>query len=424
MNLRLLAAEVINDVTDGRSLDQVLPPTLETLYDSRDRAFVQALCYGVCRNYTRLDVLASMLLEKPMKAKDSDVHALILVGLYQLTEMRVPAHAAVAETVEAAKALKKVWARGLVNAVLRAYLRHPTLDFSDDDEARWSHPYWWINAMKAAWPEHAESMLEANNAHPPMSLRARDRQKTMAALHEAQIEAAIIPETTHGIVLAEPRSVESIPGFLAGDVSVQDGAAQLAAELLPLQPGQRVLDACAAPGGKLTHLLDAEPRLKEVVAVEKDRSRLVSIHENLTRLGLSATVKCADVKQLKDWWDNTPFDAILLDVPCSASGVVRRHPDIKLHRSPEDIKAFAKEQAAILKAVWPCLAAGGTLVYATCSVFPEENDGVISAFLATHTDAMVQPIEADWGVKTPVGRQLLTGQHGMDGFYYARLRKN
>lgn len=423
MNLRLIAAEVIDEVTDGRSLDHVLPLYLEPIKDARDRAFVQAMCYGICRSYTKLDVMLSSFLEKPMKAKDSDVHALMMVGLYQLSEMRVPAHAAVSETVEAAKSLKKNWARGLVNAVLRAYLRHPDLDFSEDLEARYAHPYWWIDAYRKAWPNDYEVILEANNMHPPMVLRARDREKSLAALTSAGIAASALNETQNGIVLNEPSAVEGLPGFLEGELSVQDGAAQLAADLLPLKPGMRVLDACAAPGGKLTHLLDREPALKEVVAIDKDRARLALIHDNLKRHQQTATVIAADVKATQQWWDKTPFDCILLDAPCSASGVIRRHPDIKLLRQPEDIKVLAREQAAILKALWPTLAKGGTLLYVTCSVFPDENDAVISAFLAAHPDAQQETLAVQWGVATKHGRQVLTGQHDMDGFYYARLRK-
>jgi 16S rRNA (cytosine967-C5)-methyltransferase len=422
MNLRLIAAEVIDEVTDGRSLDQVLPHYLEPIKDARDRAFVQALCYGVCRSYTKLDVMLSSFLEKPMKAKDSDVHALMMVGLYQLAEMRVPAHAAVSETVEAAKSLKKQWARGLVNAVLRAYLRQPNLDFSDDLEALYAHPYWWIDAYRKAWPQDYEVILEANNMHPPMVLRARDREKSLAALNAAGIVANPLDQTQHGIVLAEPSSVEALPGFAEGELSVQDGAAQLAAGLLSLKPGMHVLDACAAPGGKLTHLLEAEPTLT-VVAVEKDRARAILINDNLKRHQQTATVITADVKATQQWWDQKPFDCILLDAPCSASGVIRRHPDIKLLRQPEDIKMLAREQTAILKALWPTLAKGGTLLYVTCSVFPEENDAVIASFLTTHPDAQQENLAVHWGVATKHGRQVLTGQHDMDGFYYARLRK-
>lgn len=423
MNLRLIAAEVIDEVTDGRSLDQVLPLHLEPIKDARDRAFVQAMCYGICRSYTKLDVMLSSFLEKPMKAKDSDVHALMMVGLYQLAEMRVPAHAAVSETVEASKNLKKQWARGLVNAVLRAYLRQPDLDFSDDEEAFYAHPYWWIDAYRKAWPQDYQAILAANNAHPPMVLRARDREKSLAALHTAGISANALEKTSHGIILGEPKPVEALPGFAEGELSVQDGAAQFAAELLPLKPGMRVLDACAAPGGKLTHLIEREPKLAEVVAVEKDRARVALIHDNLKRHHQTATVITADVKATQQWWDKTPFDCILLDAPCSASGVIRRHPDIKLLRQPDDIKVLAREQSAILNALWPTLAKGGTLLYVTCSVFPEENDAVISSFLNTHPDALQETLVVDWGVTTKHGRQVLTGQHDMDGFYYARLRK-
>ncbi len=423
MNIRYYAALVIDQITEGRSLDQVMPIYLEKIVDPRDKGLLQALCYGVCRFYTRLDVMASAFLDKPMKAKDSDIHALILVGLYQLSEMRVPAHAAVAETVNAAKLLSKKWAPGLANAVLRAYLRHPTLDFSDDEEAAYAHPYWWISALRQAWPGQWEKMLEANNAHPPFALRAKDREASLSALEAAGHKVMPIKATNTGLVLEEAVPVDELPGFLVGALSVQDGAAQLAASLLPLKRDARVLDACAAPGGKLTHILQNQPHLAEVVAVEKDASRMKSIQENLDRLDLSATLICADAKKTASWWDEQSFDEILLDAPCSASGVVRRHPDIKLLRQAADIAALAKQQLSLLKALWPTLAEGGTLVYATCSVFPQENEGVIKAFLAEEPSAEPWLIEADWGVATGYGRQILTGEQGMDGFYYARLRK-
>lgn len=424
MNLRLIAAEVIDDVTDGRALDQALTHHLKLIHETKDRAFVQAICYGVCRFYNKLDVMISHFLTKPMKAKDSDVHALIMVGLYQLVDMRVPAHAAVSETVEAAKGLNKPWARGLVNAVLRAYLRHPTLDFSDDLEAYYTHPLWWITKLKTDWPDQYEAILIANNEHPPFALRARNREISLAILEQKGLQAKAIPETLQGLVVDPPVPVEELPGFREGDLSVQDGAAQLAVELLPLKVGMRVLDACAAPGGKLTHILTRELGLKWVLAVEVDEKRIASIHENLNRLHLQAKVVCADIKKRDAWWDNQPFDSILLDVPCSASGVVRRHPDIKLLREPTDIKKLAIEQRQILETVWSTLAVGGTVLYVTCSVFHEENDQVINEFMKKQTNVVCDKIELPVGRQTAHGWQILPGEAGMDGFYYARLRKN
>lgn len=428
-NLRLTAANIINAVTEGRSLSDCLESTLSNLKDSRDRAFVQAICYGVCRFYSRLDFVLSRLLEKPMKAKDSDVHALILVGLYQLMDMRVAQYAAVDETVNATEKLKKPWARGLVNAVLREYLRRKEqieAEIPEDEEAQYAHPYWLIDALKEAWPNQWEAILAANNEHPAFALRVNQRHLNrddyLKKLAEKNISAAPISETQHGIVLEEAVAVDELPGFKKGDISVQDGAAQLAAELMMLEPHQHVLDACAAPGGKLMHILEIEPTAN-CVAVEKDRNRILSIKDNLARLGFDAKIIHADANDTDTWWDGELFDRILLDAPCSASGVIRRHPDIKLLREDDDIPALAEEQFMLLDALWSLLKPGGILLYATCSIFPEENVEVIKQFLADHADAKEEKIVADWGIACEVGRQILPGMHGMDGFYYARLRK-
>lgn len=425
-NLRLLAARIINDVTDGRSLSDCLEPTLKTLKDSRDRALVQAICYGVCRYYTRLDVMLSYLLKKPMNAEDSDVHALLLVGLYQLMDMRVAQHAAVSETVNAVEKMKKPWARGFVNAVLREYLRnHEALEerLQEDEEAHYAHPDWWIQTIKKAWPEQWEAILAANNAHPPFSLRVNQRIQKRDDYLEKVVGHAIA-ETQSGIVLDTPMPAEDLPGFYQGEVSVQDGAAQLAAELLDLKPNLRVLDACSAPGGKLTHILEIEPNLAACVAVEVDPERTKSIKENLARLRLQATCLTADASDVSAWWDGQQFDRILVDAPCSASGVIRRHPDIKLLRELNDLKGLVKEQRELLDALWPTLSADGVLLYATCSVFPQENVETVKAFLASHPDAHEDKIDAAWGVACEVGRQILPGMHGMDGFYYALIKKH
>lgn len=428
-NIRLIAARIIEQVGTGRSLSDCFESTLITIKDPRDRAFVQAVCYGICRLYSRLDVILSQLLQKPMHAKDSDVHALLLVGLYQLIAMRVPDYAAVTETVNATAKLKKAWARGFVNAILRSYLRQrDELEsiINEDEEANYLHPGWWIELTRQAWPDQWETILEANNQHPPFSLRVNtqkySREKYLEILQSREMTAHVISETNSGIILNDPIQAEELPDFAEGAVSVQDGAAQLAAQLLDVEKGQHVLDACAAPGGKLTHLLECEPTLS-MVAVEKDKSRIVSIKENLRRLKLDATCKCADAAKLDTWWDGKPFDRILLDAPCSASGVVRRHPDIKLLRQPGDIKALAKEQLRLLKALWQTLAVGGKLLYVTCSIFPEENVETIRQFLASQPDAREEKINASWGVACEFGRQILPGMHEMDGFYYALLVK-
>lgn len=424
-----MAAEIINLVTSGHSLAECLPAKLDKMTDARDRAFVQALCYGVCRFYSRLDVVLSHLLTKPMKEKDSDVHALLLVGLYQLMEMQTAPHAAVSETVNAVQALKKSWARGFVNAVLREYLRQQeSLNnvMEQDDEAKYAHPAWWIKALKKAWPQQWEAILQANNQHPPFSLRVnvshQNRENYLAKLQQQELSAHVIAHTEQGIILDNPVNVEQLPAFADGGVTVQDGAAQLAATLLQLQPHQRVLDACAAPGGKLTHILELAPDA-EVIAIEKESSRLAAIQENLTRLHQRAKIHCADAAKLDSWWDKKPFDKILLDAPCSASGVIRRHPDIKLLRQPADLRALQKEQYHLLTQLWQTLAPNGLLVYATCSVMPEENQNNIERFLAEHSDAVEEKIQAEWGVALSCGWQILSGMCEMDGFYYACIRK-
>lgn len=429
-NLRLLAARIINEVTEGRSLSDSLEVRLPSLEDTRDQAFVQALCYGVCRYYTRLDIMLSYLLKKPMKAKDSDLHALLLVGLYQLMEMRVPEYAAVTETVNAADKFKKSWGRGLVNAVLREYIRNRQQlndKMSEEVESEYAHPEWWIEAVQEAWPDNWQAILIANNAHPPFALRVNQQRKTRAdyllALKAQGIEADSIPETENGIIIASPIHVEALPGFANGEVSVQDGAAQLAAEILNVEKGMRVLDACAAPGGKLTHILEIAPSLT-VIAVEKEATRMAAIQENLKRLQLKAECHCEDAIDVEKWWDGQLFDRILIDAPCSASGVIRRHPDIKLLRDPDDIPMLAEQQLALLQALWPLLKPGGLLVYATCSIFPEENTGTMRQFLENNSDAIEEKIEANWGLPCEIGRQILPGMQQMDGFYYARVKKS
>ncbi len=432
INIREIAARVIYQVTEGHSLAECLRDELEAIKNKkRDCAFVQAVSYGVCRHYATLDVILSHLLKKPMKADDTDVHALIMVGLYQLRYMRVPQHAAVAETVNASAVLGKAWARGFINAILREYLReHEKIEvlIELDEEAQLAHPMWWIDATKKAWPNDWKSILNANNEHPPFSLRinaAKTTREKYLAENSAKITGSITPiaETEQGITLEAAIPVEDIPGFNQGVVSVQDGAAQLAASLLELKPNLRVLDACAAPGGKLTHILELCPELEACVAIESEAARMHLIHDNLKRLKQDATCICADAGIVKKWWDGKLFDRILLDAPCSASGVIRRHPDIKLLRQPTDIETLSAKQLDLLKALWPLLAPGGIFLYATCSIFPEENADVLRRFMAETPDASEKPLPETFGVKCEIGRQILPGQHGMDGFYYAKLVK-
>lgn len=428
MNLRALAAKVINKVlADGCSLTDSLSDVVAQCRDARDQAFIQALCFGVCRRFFYLDDILQVLLEKQLKDKDQDIYALLLVGLFQLSDMRVPDHAAVAETVSAADVFKKTWAKNLINAVLRNYQRREgELKLKLSKEAYYDHPTWMMEKFKHDWPHDWKTIIAANNQHPPFSLRVNQlhvsRDDYLARLAEKNILAHSIPETLSGISLEQPLNVQYVPGFAAGDVSVQDGAAQLAALLLKLEPGQYVLDACSAPGGKAAHILELQPDI-ELVAVDSNPERLKSVFETMHRLELSAKILCADASKPADWWDGRLFDRILLDAPCSASGVIRRHPDIKLLRDADDVKKLAPLQKLLINTMWDMLKPGGLLVYATCSVFLEENTDVLSTFLKEHADAKEEKIQAAFGKDCEVGKQILPDMLGMDGFYYGCLRK-
>jgi 16S rRNA (cytosine967-C5)-methyltransferase len=428
LNTRWIAARVITRVLqDGQSLTSALDNALKTIESAQDKAFIQAICYGVCRHYHRLDFILNALLDKPLKVVE--VKALILIGLYQLKCMRVKPHAAVSETVQAARSLP--WARALINAVLRGYLRkQDDLEHQADKvkTAALSHPDWLIRQLEQDWPTQAEIILFENNQPPPMVLRVNlaktSRDFYCQMLMEQNLSAQALSFCPAGIILEKPVPIEALPKFAEGWVSVQDGAAQLAAKLLAAQPGQRVLDVCAAPGGKTAHLLEQQPGISELVAVDIDENRMLRVKENLRRLGLHATLIVADASRPDDWWDGKPFDRILLDAPCSATGVIRRHSDIKLLRRLADIAALAATQKNILDAIWPLLASGGTLLYATCSVLKQENESQMLAFLSTHDDATELPItDEGWGIPGGFGRQVLTGESSMDGFYYARIIK-
>ncbi|WP_223553491.1 16S rRNA (cytosine(967)-C(5))-methyltransferase RsmB [Pseudomonas sp. BF-R-01] len=430
MNPRLAAAKALAAVLNGKaSLNSSLPTQMDKVED-RDRGFTQDLAFGTARWQPRLSALAAKLLQKPFKAADADVEALLLVGLYQLLYTRVPAHAAIGETVGCADKLKKPWAKALLNAVLRRAQRESEAllaELEHDPVVRTAHPRWLQKSLKAFWPEQWEAICAANNAHPPMILRVNRRHHSRDAylglLTDAGIAATPCVYSRDGIILDAAADVRSLPGFAEGWISVQDEAAQLAADLLDLAPGQRVLDACCAPGGKTCHILEAEPALAGVVAVDLEAKRLVRVRENLARLGLSAELIAADGRDTATWWDGKPFQRILLDAPCSATGVIRRHPDIKLTRQPDDIAALAVLQGELLDAMWITLEVGGILLYATCSTLPTENTEVIEAFLARTPGARELDLATTAGIKQPHGRQLLAQEGGHDGFYYAKLIK-
>jgi 16S rRNA (cytosine967-C5)-methyltransferase len=430
MNPRLAAAKALAAVLNGKaSLNSSLPTQLDKVED-RDRGFTQDLAFGTARWQPRLSALAAKLLQKPFKAADADVEALLLVGLYQLLYTRVPAHAAIGETVGCADKLKKPWAKALLNAVLRRAQRESEAllaELEHDPVVRTAHPRWLQKSLKAFWPQQWEAICAANNAHPPMILRVNRRHHQRDAylklLSDAGLSATPCAYSVDGIVLEAATDVRSLPGFAEGWISVQDEAAQLAADLLDLAPGQRVLDACCAPGGKTCHILEVEKDLAQVVAVDLEAKRLVRVRENLARLGLSAELIAADGRDTATWWDGKAFQRILLDAPCSATGVIRRHPDIKLTRQADDIAALAALQGELLDALWPTLEVGGILLYATCSTLPTENTEVIEAFLARTSGARELDLATAAGIKQPHGRQLLAQEGGHDGFYYAKLIK-
>ncbi|MCW8903775.1 16S rRNA (cytosine(967)-C(5))-methyltransferase RsmB [Sedimenticola sp.] len=426
-NPRVAAARLLRQLADGRSISDLLEQGLDAV-SPRDRGLVKEFCFGVARWRPRLERIAGQLLSKPIKPKEGEVQALILLGLYQLIYMRVAPHAAVAETVEAARLLRKAWAVGLINALLRRFQREreTLLALADADPlGRYAMPGWLLKRIRTDWPEHWEAILQATNCHPPMSLRVNlatnNREQYLSLLAASGIETAPIPHVPSGLVLGTPMDAEALPGFAEGRVSVQDGGAQLAAVLLDLQAGQQVLDACAAPGGKSGHIMEAAA--VQLTAMDLDQRRLERVRQNLQRLWVTAAVAQGDAAKPQGAWADRQYDRILLDVPCSATGVIRRHPDIKLLRRAQDIPALVKIQGEILRAVWPLLKPGGLLLYATCSLLSDENEGQVRRFLEQATDARERVIMADWGHCRPVGRQTLPGEATMDGFYYACLEK-
>jgi 16S rRNA (cytosine967-C5)-methyltransferase len=421
----------------GRTADDALSP-----FDSaKDRSAVRAITLGTVRWYLRLTAVLDRLLERPEKLVP-EIRALLATALHQIEYSRNPPHASVDAAVDAARVLRQERAAGLVNGVLRRFLREKQALLAGADESlatRTAHPQWLVDELQAAWPTHLDAMLEANNKHPPMVLRVDTSRVSVAdyiaELATAGITGKSIAWAPCAVELDQPVAVTALPGFSEGRVSVQDAGAQLAAPLLDARPGMRVLDACAAPGGKTGHLLEHTPDLAEVVAVDIEERRLARVRENLERLGRTATLVAADVRHPESWWDERPFDRILLDAPCSSTGVIRRHPDIKLLRRPTDIPALAATQLSILEACFRMLAPGGRLLYATCSVLPAENQAVLNQFFGRHRRATAIP--ATLAAEVPgaqlasgnagsagTGVQLLPGaEAGTDGFHYACVEK-
>lgn len=426
--VRACAARIIAEVLRGDSLDRALESHLHSLPD-RDQPLCREICFGTVRQYPRLNALLNQLLQKPLRAKDRDVHALALAGLYQLTSMRIPAHAAVSATVDAATVLKKRQLSGLLNAVLRRFQREEeALSEALSDAAAAAHPDWLWDALGEHWPSHREQIAQANNSHPPMTLRVNlsrvDRDSYQQQLADAGINAHPGALSPAALTLEQAVDVTQLPGFGEGLCSVQDEAAQLAAQLLAPQSGERILDACAAPGGKSCHILEQQPSGIDLTAMDVSEERLHRVQENLDRLGLSATLlACDGGNPSAALIESAPFDAMLLDVPCSATGVIRRHPDVKLLRREEDAASFAAQQHAILDGLWPLLAVGGRLLYVTCSILPEENSQVVGKFIARHSNAHEETLSLSGAQRCSQGLQLLPDMSGTDGLYFAMLRK-
>jgi 16S rRNA (cytosine967-C5)-methyltransferase len=431
MNSRAVATETLVKVINQLCpLDLALDDTFRSVSEQNERSFIQALCFGVMRWYPRLDFIVSQLLDKPLKQKDVDIKILLFVGIYQMDYMRTPEHAAVSATVDACHKLKKSWAKHLVNAVLRRYQREklqlePLV--KNTVSAHYAHPSWLIDLLKQDWPDYWMALLEKNNEFPPMHLRVNlslnSRNEYIEKLENAKLLAKPLTLTESGISLSSPVAVEQLPGFFSGHVSVQDQGAQLAASLMDLSAGMAVLDACAAPGGKTAHIYEAEPNLDKLVAIDRGNKRTVLLHATQQRLGIKMHIIEADASDVESWWDDELFDRILLDAPCSASGVIRRHPDIKILRQPEQLSSLGQSQTALLFALWPLLRPGGRMVYSTCSMFRQENDDQIENMINKHDDVELISINADWGIATSYGRKTLPTEEDSDGFYYAVLEK-
>jgi 16S rRNA (cytosine967-C5)-methyltransferase len=425
MAARALAASTLCQVINGGSLSRVLP---KSLIDTDEPALVQEMVYGALRWHYTLSGLLRILLSKPLKAKDQDVECLLRIGLYQLMEMRIPQHAAVNETVRETRTLNKPWAKGLVNGVLRNFQRNQEeLLQQVSDGERLNMPSWLMKRLRRAYPDDWEAICLASNQRPPMTIRVntlhQSRDTYAIGLQAAEITSHAHPCAQDALILDQAVDVHSLPGFDQGRASVQDAAAQLAAQILTIEPGHRVLDACAAPGGKTAHLLEKGGSTPEVWAIEKEAARIPSLEQTLERLDLEAHILNADAADTEAWWDGKPFDRILLDAPCSATGVIRRHPDIRLHRTSDDITRLQKEQAKLLDALWPLLAPGGMFLYATCSILPEENVDQVARFLGAHDDAEEIQIDLPCGRQQSHGLQMLPGDQEMDGFYYAAIIK-
>ena len=435
VNIRAIAAKCCYSVIEqGRSLGDELPKQQEKVA-VKDKGLLQEVCYGVLRYLPELEHDVRGLMQKPLTGKQRVFHFLLLVGVYQIKYMRIPDHAAVSETVAATSTLKNRHMKALINGVLRNFVRASEKAIEADSQAsilpapiQYNHPSWFIKKVQQSYPDKWKQILNANQQKPPMWLRVNQQhhssvnyQKLLAA---ADISINSVDSLSQAIELTRPTDVSKLPGFEQGWVSIQDGAAQQASRLLDCKGGDNVLDCCAAPGGKTCHILEQTPNIASMTAIDIEASRLVRVEENLARLGLTAKVVTADAANAKTWWQGQQFDRILLDAPCSGTGVIRRHPDIKWLRKASDIDALVILQQQILKETWPLLKPGGTLLYATCSILPQENNEQIKYFIESNADAKLLHIDYENNTnKETIGWQLLPSEKNMDGFYYAKLLK-
>lgn len=422
---RALAAQALADIAlRGTSLREAMEQRAPKLRDPRDRALLMALLSDGARWWLRFDAALDRLMDKPLRRKEPEVHALLVLGLVQLEILGLQDYAAVAATVEATRALDRPRLAGLVNAVLRRWQRERAdllAALDAQPQTRYAMPPWLVKTINTDWPQQADAVFADSNREPPLMLRANRRRTTRAILLE-QLRTAGYTAEPHawladGIVLPHSSDVTRMPGFAEGWFAVQDGAAQVAADVADVQDGQRVLDACAAPGGKACHLL--ERAQIALTALEFDASRATRIRQNLDRLGLHADVRIGDAGDPSGWWDGKPFDRILIDAPCSATGVLRRRPDVRLHRRASDIDALVAQQQRILAALWPLLAPGGRLIYITCSLLRAENESVVADFFAARSDATMSPLQLPVGQTAGNGWQILPGDGDLDGMYYA-----
>jgi 16S rRNA (cytosine967-C5)-methyltransferase len=442
---RAASLKALRQVFNGQSLSAVQPHTIDRLEDARDRGLANEIINGVLRWRWQLEYFVAHLLKKPLKQKDIEVQLILLMAIYEINECRTPDYAVINESVELVRQSGKKWAAGLVNAVLRSFTRekeklHAAITSTpmSDAAARYSHPQWLVDKIKNDWPQQWQNILQANNQRPAFWLRINQLQYNIAQYQQLLVEKGIGFEddadgnasvdhlpADHALKLSHGIDVRTLPGFADGAFSVQDAGAQLIADLLEVGEGDRVLDLCAAPGGKTCHLLERYPDIDKLVAVELDEQRMQRVRENLQRLKLEsrAELVVADARDNRHWWSGEKFNRILIDAPCSASGVIRRHPDIKTLRRETDIQPLVLLQSEILASAWQMLTTGGELLYVTCSVFKDENQKQVRSFISQHDDASEIKIAADWGSPCEYGRQLFPGERDADGFYYCRLKK-